>query len=308
MFLFSTQGLIQKVAQGTFLISRATTVHPPNPKSTSPLGRCIHLLQDIYAPSKTTPTYITPLVDLAWKRLPDVSQAKLRLVDDGKKGVGPILRFSDVQARLKYGQYLQKLEPYVDEDPAVIAAYRVSQIPYINQKTKAAGNNVPKLINFVRAGRGKEVHLTSDASVNGYRGAMRNSYRFLNEGCRVELHVHVKVGELDRRASNILDTVFIQNPHLMPELILRGMPEGTSIICDPLLAKGGKEMIGKKEKKEKKGKKEKKEKRNREQLIWVMSNEQKWNESREATGSLVAPSHPPDEHAMRILETLPVLE
>ncbi|KAL9005555.1 MAG: hypothetical protein Q9188_001680 [Gyalolechia gomerana] len=214
--------------------------------------------------------------------MPDTSQSKFRLVD--AQGKGPIIRFSQLQSRLEHGQYLEKQNRSPNEDPSVIATYRILPIPAIREKTKPVGSKAIPPINFVRAGRGKEIHLTSNLNVGYYRTVMTRSYNFVNTGCRVEMHMRISKPDLVAGNRKSLDEILAENPHYRPEIILQGMPDGASIKYGPFYDEDTKK------------------------LIWVMSNDEKWTKRSRATGCHIKAMAPPTDQAVDVLKRLPVIE
>ncbi|KAI4148462.1 MAG: hypothetical protein L6R39_002782 [Caloplaca ligustica] len=236
-----------------------------------------HIVHRIYAHPRDGQA--EHLKGLAWKRLRDASQDKLRIVDG--RGKEQVLPFAEVQQLLAPCRYLEKLDEQRDSKPT----YRIANIPSIREKTQIDrnkhGHKGGKPIKFLRAGRVKEIYLTSQADVGTYRVALMRSINHINDGCRVEMHVAVITKERNKKD---IDTLMDESPHLRPEIVMKSMPEGTSMRYGPLFDKknGG--------------------------LIWVMNDERKWPRSRKTIGWRESPKAPPNSRALRILENLPVIE
>ncbi|KAL8938440.1 MAG: hypothetical protein Q9211_003203 [Gyalolechia sp. 1 TL-2023] len=277
MSLFPGRELLNHGVREAFLQSKTPNFRPRYPISFLPGRRSIHLVHEIYTPGPRA-----GLERLARKKLPDASNTKLRIVD--ARGRGPILRLSDVQSSLSDGHYLEKQERSPSEDPAVIAAYRISKIPAIHGPPKPVGNKNFEPINFVRAGRGKEVHFTTDLNVPYYRSFLTRSYNFINMGCRVEMHLRISKADLKAKPRKDFNGIVAENPHYRPEIILQGMPPGASIMYGPFYDK------------------------RLEQLIWVMANDLMWTKKSVGTGHHRGASLLPTEAALNILEKLPVIE
>lgn len=258
---------------------RSSATH--NHGSLLPGRRYIHLVHCIYAPSRAGASDQSQLQSLAWYMLRDASQDKVQLVSD--KGRRQILPFIKIQEQLEPGQCLEKLEKGLNGEPC----YRISHITPNAQGTRIASGEVGtgKSIRFVRAGRGKEMHLNSTLNGEGYRHILRTSMKHINDGCRVEMHVNIGKSERQREHMD-LDTVMVENPHLRPDVILRSMPQGTEMVHEPLFHpasySGG-------------------------QLIWVMCDERKWSRQSRSTGWNGSSRAPPNQSAMAILKNLPMI-
>ncbi|KAL8903579.1 MAG: hypothetical protein Q9207_003830 [Kuettlingeria erythrocarpa] len=183
-----------------------------NHGSLLPGRRYIHLVHCIYAPSTHDQGKLN---SLAWYKLRDASQDKVQLVSD--KGRRQVLPFIKIRERLEPGQCLEKLDKGLNGEPC----YRISNITPTTQGTRIASGEVGtgKSIKFVRAGRGKEMHLNSTLNVAAYQHILRTSMKHINDGCRVEMHVNIGKSERGRERMD-LDTVMVENPHLRPDVLI----------------------------------------------------------------------------------------
>ncbi|KAL8734791.1 MAG: hypothetical protein Q9181_003035 [Wetmoreana brouardii] len=221
-----------------------------------------------------------PLKKLARKKLTDPSQYTLHLSEGNGKAAE--LPFLEVLTRLGPGLYLERLRTTDDNDLATMGGYRIAQFKKA-QERPALGNQPPKAINFRRAGRAKEIHLTSALNSEGYAAALSSTYGHLIYGARLEMHLHLTKSE--RKKEEDVDIVLALNPHLRPEPILKAMPEGTKMMCEPLFE----QESG--------------------QLMWVLSNDSNWRQSYRATGwkgKEKSKAHQkPHPSVVKILEELP---
>ncbi|KAL8703575.1 MAG: hypothetical protein Q9201_003248 [Fulgogasparrea decipioides] len=228
-----------------------------------------------------TPGDNEPLQKLAWKKLTDTSQYTLYLLGENDKAAE--LPFLEVLARLGPGLYLERLLTTDDNYLTTMGGYRIARFRQVNERTPLE-KQLPKVLNFPRAGRAKEVHLTSALNPQGYAAALSAMYGHLTYGARLEMHVHLTKSE--RKREENIDIVLALNPHLRPEPILKAMPEGTKMMCEPLYE-------------QKSG-----------QMMWVLSNDSNWSRSQPATGwKKKSKAHQkPHPSVMKMLEKLPVIE
>ncbi|KAI4253401.1 MAG: hypothetical protein LQ352_003720 [Teloschistes flavicans] len=256
------------------LAHRVLHTEHPRPTPILYLRRAIHLVHSIYAPTQSG-----RLAGLEWKRLADPSGSELHLRIKGIKAISPIT-LSHAIARLHPGSYLARLQPLDSVDSIPERSYEVSQLTGLRPKP-VLNSGPPKIINFKRAGRGKELHMTSALDLLGYAFVLRLAYNHLIDGARLEMHFRLTKGEL--RDQKDFDHVLFMHPHLRPEPILQGMPEETIMLHEPLYDKKGN------------------------QLIWVMANDNNWRGNR-STGWTGKARTPPRPEAIKTLSELPIIE
>lgn len=241
-------------------------------------ARSIHLVHCMYAPGE--PAHLKKLKGLAWKRLADPSECRLYLKGEGK-GKAVMVPLSEAIARLSPGLYLHKSPRTHDNYLVTTEEYQIARFQDLREKPKTK-NEPPKRKQFVRAGRGKQLHLTPTLESKGYASRLSVAYNHLADGARLEMHV--RVTKAGRHKEKDMDSLLSTNPHLRPEPILKAMPEGTSMMCQPLFEP------------------------QREELIWVMETAGSWKKGRQATGWTGSPNKPQNPVAKKILKDLPVIE
>ncbi|KAL8691739.1 MAG: hypothetical protein Q9218_003110 [Villophora microphyllina] len=199
------------------------------------------------------------------------------------------------------GHYLERLYPLDSIHPVVDGSYKVSRLKRLQSKPTFSGEakinfkrtgigkailkSAPvKVINFKRAGRSKEIHLTPSMDAGAYSAVLTRTYNHLVDGARLEMHVRFTKDE--RKNYENIDHVLSVHPHLRPEPILKGMPGGTVISYEPLFDK---------------------RLTSTDQIMWVMANEENWK-GMGAKGWKRSPRAPPTEKAVEILKGLPVIE
>ncbi|KAL8801792.1 MAG: hypothetical protein Q9223_006875 [Gallowayella weberi] len=224
------------------------------------------------------------LKHLSIKKLIDPTECSIQF-EAGTKQVKQ-LPLSEVLLALEPGRYLHNVteSKTVSGDADRISTYRIAPIPGILKKAQPRVQEKKsatiKGLNYVRAGRAKELHMTSAIGLSGYSHRLQQSYNHILDGSRVELHVHLD--KKDVRTMTI-DAVMTRSPHLRPEAIMGGMPTGTAIMHGPFWEN-------------KKGQK---------QLIWVMENEGNWLKETKVTGWHHTRKQLPQENALEILKNLP---
>ncbi|KAL9581740.1 MAG: hypothetical protein Q9212_003717 [Teloschistes hypoglaucus] len=248
----------------------------PTPRPTSHLRRAIHLLHCIYSARDGSDGR---LASLAWRKLADPSRTELQFRKKGSRVIDAVT-LSQAIARLHPGSYLERLQPLDNVDSIPERSYEVSRLRALHPKP-VLNSGPAKVINFKRAGRGKEIHLTSALSTIAYAAFLTKTYNHLINGARLEMHLRLTKRELSDHKD--LDHVLSEHPHLRPEAILKGMPEGTVILYEPLYEEKLK------------------------QLIWVMANEENWT-GVTATGWKGSAMAPPSKSAMKMLKGLPIIQ
>lgn len=258
------------------LAHRVVDTQLPTPRPISYLRRAIHLVHCIYSSHDGENR---ALANLAWRKLADPSRIELQFRKKGSSVIDA-LTLSQAMARLHPGSYLTRLDHVNNVDPIPERSYEISQL--IGLQPKPVLNSGPaKVIKFQRAGRGKEIHLTSALGTLAYSTFLIRTYNHLINGARLEMHV--RLTKREQSDENDLDHVLSMHPHLRPEAILKGMPEGTVILHEPLYDERLK------------------------QLIWVMANEDNWT-GITAAGWKGSPKAPPSPRALKILKGLPTIQ
>ncbi|KAL8777327.1 MAG: hypothetical protein Q9203_002503 [Teloschistes exilis] len=247
----------------------------PTLRPISYLRRDIHLVHCIYSSYDGEEVQ---LANLAWKKLTDPSRIELPFRRKSSTEI-EALPLSQAIARLDPGSYLARLQPGHNADSNAERPYGISKLRGLQPKP-VLNSGPAKSMNFVRAGRGKEIHLTSAQDTTAYSFNMMKTYNLLIDGARLEMHIRLTKHELSDRKD--IDRVLSMHPHMRPETILKGMPEGTVMLYEPLYDEKAK------------------------QLIWVMANDDNWT-GIIATGWKRNPKSLPDPRALRILKRLPTI-
>ncbi|KAL8683576.1 MAG: hypothetical protein Q9186_000488 [Xanthomendoza sp. 1 TL-2023] len=195
------------------------------------------------------------------------------------------LPLSEVLLGLEPGCYLQHVPDPIQGkgDANRINTYRMAPIPGIwedpQPRITDKSSVYIKPLNYVRAGRTKELHLTSATSSSGYELRLQQSYNHLLCGSRVELHVHLDKKDVGRQMT--IDAVIARSPHLRPEAIIGAMPKRTVMMYGPFWESGA------------------------QQLMWVMANEGNWLKGTAVTGWSFTLKQKPKGKALEVLKNLP---
>ena len=184
-------------------------------------SRSLHLLHHMF-----TSHPIGKLAAVRKETLPSAHEVKLNLLDLERVEHRDIA-LSDALLLIRPGSCL---EPRPDQAKAPL--YRITSLGAKSHEITVSNEK------FKRAGRGKEFHFTNTAPISHVKARLRKCYEFLLKGARTEfaLHSSSKIPPNSRRSA--LDEALRDRPHLRPDVILRGMPEGSRMLAHLCSAPG----------------------------------------------------------------------
>lgn len=182
-------------------------------------SRTMHLVHHLFTADidKESPKQLASLKRVTYPRADEVS---LKLVEKGNDEVAT-MTLSQALQRLKPRSYLAKAGP---------GAYCIETFPDPGPQ-KVLTVTKPSYKPYTRAGRGKETHVSTSCTPQLLRHYLRTSYSYLLQGARMEYHLHQNVKEKTRTVAWALAHCL----DLRPESILAAMPEGTTMLGDPVV-------------------------------------------------------------------------
>lgn len=182
-------------------------------------SRAFHLVHNLFKKDRD-PAAEAQLATVTRKIYPRAEEISLKLVDGGRDEVAT-MTLSQALQRLKPLDYLAEAGPKV---------YRIQTFPDpgpVKVLEHVSGHAYKP---WTRAGRGKELHLTTSCTPEFLRHVLAISYKYVLEGTRMEFHLHQKAkGKGDRT----VDWALANCMHLRPDSILAAMPEGTTMLAEP---------------------------------------------------------------------------
>ena len=197
------------------------TVLPRLPRHSQFQGsRAFHLVHNLFSAAVNDHS-TAQLASVKKKTYPGPDNLFLKLVE-GKRNAAATMTLSQALQRLKPLSYLDNTGP---------GRYRIQTLPDPGQilpiqKSPRQSSYKP----WTRAGRGKELHLTSTCTPQNLRHLLTCSYKYLLEGSRIEFHLHQKTQDKQNRTP---DWALEHCLHLRPDSILAAMPAGTTMLAEP---------------------------------------------------------------------------
>ncbi|CAD6575610.1 MAG: hypothetical protein ASARMPREDX12_007392 [Alectoria sarmentosa] len=182
-------------------------------------SRALHLVHNLFVNYEEIAK--AQLATITRKIYPRAKEISLKLVDKGSNEVAT-MTLSQALQRLKPLDYLAEAGPKV---------YCIKTFPdpgpvEILEKTLKPKCHKP----FTRAGRGKELHLTTSCTPAFLRHVLALSYKYILQGTRMEFHLHQKANGSGGRT---VDWALANCMHLRPDSILAAMPKGTTMLAVP---------------------------------------------------------------------------
>ena len=185
--------------------------------------RAFHLIHNLFSANVNEHSR-TQLATVGRKTFPRALKVSLQLVDDK----------SNETITVTLEQALQRLEPLSYLAEVKPGLYRIQTFPDPGPvepvKQPAPRTNYKP---YTRAGRGKEIHLTTSATPSYLRNALRISYKYILEGSRMEFHLHEKSERAKSKDDPAIDWALAHCMHLRPDSILAAMPPGTTMLATP---------------------------------------------------------------------------
>ena len=188
-------------------------------------SRAFHLIHNLFS-AHVNEHSATQLATVSRKIYPPADEVSLKVID-GK---------SDEILSMTLEQALKRLEPlsYLAEAEAGPGLYRIHTFPDpgpvepVKQPSPRTSFKP-----YTRAGRGKEIHLTTSCTPIHFRNTLRISYKYILEGSRMEFHLHSKSERARRKDDPTVDWALANCMHLRPDSILAAMPPGTTMLAKP---------------------------------------------------------------------------
>ena len=182
-------------------------------------SRAFHLLHTLF--TTEVPEYTAKvLATVKKKTYPPAEKIPLKLLDWK----------SDKIVTMTLSRALQLLKPCSYLASAGPGTYRVRTFPEPVSikviKRPALSSYKP----YTRAGRGKEVYLTTTCTPSYLLHVLSTSYKRILEGTRVEFHL--RQNSKDSKDQTV-DWALANCMHLRPDSILAAMPEGTIMLAEP---------------------------------------------------------------------------
>lgn len=186
-------------------------------------NRAFHLVHNLFC-AHFNEHSATQLATVSGKIFPRADELPLRLVD-GK---------SDEILTMTLEQALKRLEPLSYLAEAGPGLYRIQTFP---DPGPVAPVKQPfprtSFKPYTRAGRGKEIHLTTSCTPSYLLHTLRISYKYILEGSRMEFHLHPKSEKAKSKDDPTVDWALAHCMHLRPDSILAAMPLGTTMLAEP---------------------------------------------------------------------------
>lgn len=183
--------------------------------------RAFHLVHNLFAAGKDKES-VKQLSTVKIKTYPQADDVLLTLIE-GESEQGTTMTLLQALQRVKPLSYLTE---------AGEGAYRILTFPDPGPVHPIKGQE-KSYKPFTRAGRGKEVHLTTSWTPEHLRDSLRLSYEFLLQGARMEFHLHQKSAKSRKKGDHTVDWALAHCLHLRPDSILAAMPEGTTMLAHP---------------------------------------------------------------------------
>ncbi|KAG7002400.1 hypothetical protein G7Y79_00027g060920 [Physcia stellaris] len=185
------------------------------------MGRHLHLLHHVYAKSPTP-----LLANLPVKKLSGV-ELSCTLTDISGGTKESTVGLKELLPLIKPNHW-----PELKPPKATGGRIDISGVPLYRYRIKPLGasDKIPSVRECKRAGRSKEIMLTTDLHPKSVKHFLRLAYALLLAGFRVEFHLRPKVNKLNLTVDWALGNL----PYLRPEVILRCMPEETQLIVPPV--------------------------------------------------------------------------
>lgn len=186
-------------------------------------SRAFHLIHNLFS-ANVNKHSATQLATVSKKTYPQADKVSLQLIDDKSNG--------SITVALE--QALQRLEPLSYLAEVKPGLYRIQTFPDPGpvepvKQPHPRTNYKP----YTRAGRAKEIHLTTSATPSFLRNQLRISYKYILEGSRMEFHLHQKSERAKSEDDPSIDWALAHCMHLRPDSILAAMPLGTTMLATP---------------------------------------------------------------------------
>lgn len=187
-------------------------------------SRAFHLIHNLFAVDASG-NAAKQLATVTRKTFPQADEVSLKLIDD-KSGKRTTMTLSQALQRVKPLSYLAEAGPgeyriRTFPDPSPVPP--IKEVKGINKSYKP----------FMRAGRGKEAHLTTSCGPTFLHHSLRIFYKVLLQGARMEIHLHRKSVKARKPDDHPVDWALAHCLHLRPDSILAAMPWGTTILAHP---------------------------------------------------------------------------
>ena len=186
-------------------------------------SRTFHLVHNLFS-AHFNEHSATQLATVSRKTYPSADELSLKLVD-GK---------NDEILTMTLEQALKRLEPFSYLAEAGPGLYRIHTFPDPGP-VQPVKQPFPRTSfkPYTRAGRGKEIHLTTSCPPSYFRNTLRISYKYILEGSRMEFHLHEKSEKARSKDDPTIDWALAHCMHLRPDSILAAMPLGTTMLAKP---------------------------------------------------------------------------
>ena len=186
-------------------------------------SRAFHLVHNLFC-ANVNEHSATQLATVNRKIYPRADELSLRLVN-GK---------SDEILTMTLEQALKRLEPFSYLAEAGSGLYRIHTFPDPGPVQPVKQPNPKTSFKpYTRAGRGKEIHLTTSCTPSHFRNTLHISYKYILEGSRMEFHLHPKSERAKSKDDPTVDWALAHCMHLRPDSILAAMPSGTTMLAEP---------------------------------------------------------------------------
>ena len=181
-------------------------------------SRALHLVHNLFMANLNQDS-ARQLASISPKTYPSADDVLLKLIDEESAEV----------ATMTLSQALQNLKPLSYLAAKGRGTYCIQTFP--TPKVKKPIKNTPGTYKpWVRAGRGKEFHITTSCTPQRFDHVLRTSYQYILEGDRMEFHLHQKIQDNKNRT---VDWALENCMHLRPDSILAAMPTGTTMLAEP---------------------------------------------------------------------------
>ena len=197
------------------------------------LARKLHLIHDIFAPR---PSY--QLDKLRTKIISDIELAPCKLVESPSGSEDSIVTLHELLPMIQPFHYLEAEGPQgsteIKAEEVANLRYKIVELPVWSGPWSRQKDKKHK-----RLGSSKEIHLTTSLRPGAFKHFLGVAAYILQKRDRVEFHLRAKRGN----KAMTVDWALQNLPHLRPEVILRSMPEGTSVFIPPVVNKKLEELI-----------------------------------------------------------------
>lgn len=195
------------------------TILPRSPYRTCQCSRAFHLLHTLFT-ATIDEASARKLTTVSKKSYPCPDELSLKLIH-GESDEVTTVTLSEALRLLQPLSYLTKVRA---------GAYRIQQLRHPGPIEPLLAINNTSYKPWTRAGRGKEIHLTTSCTPQNLHHLLSKSYAILQEGSRLEFHLHQKTADRQYRT---VDWALAHCMHLRPDSILAAMPEGTTMLAEP---------------------------------------------------------------------------